>query len=169
MTSALPFHEQRPWLQRFIARWEHLMVDDDEPQRALGVEQLIREATTGDCAALKGLQRKELRQQVKRLLKNRNWSDPDGELAETVQGWVRALDGDFAVRDTVGLALGHASSEGNVSAGYVVDLERLRALRPLYEARERRLRQLAGLEINLDPMAHLTAEQRAVYKAAMGC
>ena len=38
-----------------------------------------------------------------------------------------------------------------------MDLERLRALRPLYEARERRLRQLAGLEISLDPMAHLTA------------
>lgn len=77
------------------------------------------------------------------------------------------LFGDTQNLDTVGLALGHASSEGNVSAGYVVDLERLRALRPLYEARERRLRQLAGLESNPDPMAHLTAEQRAVYKAAM--
>lgn len=76
------------------------------------------------------------------------------------------LFGDTQNLDTVGLALGHASSEGNVSAGYVVDLERLRALRPLYEARERRLRQIAGLEISLDPMAHLTSEQRAVYKAA---
>jgi len=77
------------------------------------------------------------------------------------------LFGDTQNLDTVGLALGHASSEGNVSAGYVVDLERLRALRPLYEARERRLRQLAGIEKDTDPLAHLTSEQRAVYRAAM--
>lgn len=77
------------------------------------------------------------------------------------------LFGDTQNLDTVGLALGHASSEGNVSAGYVVDLERLRALRPLYEARERRLRQLAGIEKDTDPLAHLTVEQRAVYRAAM--
>lgn len=77
------------------------------------------------------------------------------------------LFGDTQNLDTVGLALGHVSSEGNVSAGYVVDLERLRALRPLYEAREQRLRQMAGIEKNPDPLAHLTAEQRAVYRAAM--
>jgi integrase len=77
------------------------------------------------------------------------------------------LFGDTRNLDTVGLALGHAGSEGNVSAGYVVDMERLRALRPLYEAREQRLRQAAGLETIIDPFAHFTSEQRAVYRAAM--
>lgn len=77
------------------------------------------------------------------------------------------LFGDTRNLDTVGMALGHAGSEGNVSAGYVVYLERLRALRPLYKARERRLRQLAGLDNEADPLAQLTNEQRAVYRAAM--
>ncbi|WP_343214987.1 tyrosine-type recombinase/integrase [Dokdonella sp.] len=77
------------------------------------------------------------------------------------------LFGDTQNLDTVGLALGHSGSEENVSAGYVVDMERLRALRPLYEARERRLRQVAGLETDIDPLAHFTSEQRAVYRAAM--
>lgn len=52
---------------------------------------------------------------------------------------------------TVGLVLGHAASEGDVSAGYVPDRARLRALRPLYENRERDLKQLAGLEEANDP------------------
>jgi integrase len=77
------------------------------------------------------------------------------------------LFGDTKNLDTVGLALGHAGSEGNVSAGYVVDLERLRTLRPLYEAREHRLRQLAGIEKEVDSLAGLTPEQKAVYQAAM--
>lgn len=76
------------------------------------------------------------------------------------------LFGDTQNLDTVGLALGHAGSEGNVSAGYVVDLERLRALRPLYEARERRLRQLAGVDMRVDPLAHLTSKQRIILDAA---
>ncbi len=104
--------------------------------------------------------------------------DFQAELRETAGIWVGPHDlrrtvasdlfGDTRNLDTVGLALGHAGSEGNVSAGYVVDMERLRALRPLYEARERRLRQLAGLELDVDPLAHLTAAQRAVFDAAMG-
>lgn len=67
---------------------------------------------------------------------------------------------------TVGMVLGHAASEGDVSAGYVPDRARLRALRPLYETRERDLRRLAGLEESADPLAHLTNEQRAILGAA---
>lgn len=62
---------------------------------------------------------------------------------------------------TVGLALGHAASDGDVSAGYLPDAERLRALRPLYEQREQRLRALVGLKTVAPKM---TREQRAIAK-----
>jgi integrase len=62
---------------------------------------------------------------------------------------------------TVGLALGHAASDGDVSAGYVPDAERLRALRPLYEQREQRLKALAGMKTAAPKM---TREQRAIAK-----
>lgn len=74
--------------------------------------------------------------------------------------------GDTRDLRTVGMVLGHAASEGDVSAGYVPDRARLRALRPLYENRERELRRIAGLEATADPLAHLTAKQRIVMEAA---
>lgn len=67
---------------------------------------------------------------------------------------------------TVGMVLGHAKSDGDVSASYVRDKERLRALRPVYETRERELRRLAGVKTVTDSLAHLTSEQRANLGAA---
>ena len=67
---------------------------------------------------------------------------------------------------TVGLALGHAASDSDVSAGYLPDAEWLRSFRPLYEARERCLRALVGFEANGDS---LTPGQRAVADAAPPC
>ena len=82
----------------------------------------------------------------------------------------RTVAGD-AFRDTLdsrtfGRVLGHAKSEGDVTASYVPDKERLRALRPVYETRERELRRLAGVETVSDPLAGLTNEQRAILGAA---
>ena len=75
--------------------------------------------------------------------------------------------GDTRDLRTVGMVLGHAASEGDVSAGYVPDRARLRALRPLYENRERDLRRIAGVEAATnDPLAHLTDKQRIVMEAA---
>jgi len=74
--------------------------------------------------------------------------------------------GDTRDLRTVGMVLGHATSEGDVSAGYVPDRARLRALRPLYENRERDLRRIAGVEAATDPLAHLTDKQRIVMEAA---
>ena len=56
-----------------------------------------------------------------------------------------------------------AASEQNVSAGYVPISERLRTMRPLYEARERRLKQLIGIE---KKSAALSQKQRAIFEAA---
>lgn len=68
---------------------------------------------------------------------------------------------------TVGMVLGHAKSEGDVTASYVPDKERLRALRPVYETRERELRRLAGVETVSGPLTGLTNEQlRAILGAA---
>lgn len=71
--------------------------------------------------------------------------------------------GDTKNVHSVGMALGHAASEQNVSAGYVPLAERLRTLRPLYEARERRLKQLIGIE---KKTASLSAKQKAIFEAA---
>jgi len=73
--------------------------------------------------------------------------------------------GDTRDLRTVGMVLGHSASEGDVSAGYVPDRERLRALRPMYENRERELRRLVGIEGTNDPPALLTPEQRAILNA----
>lgn len=64
------------------------------------------------------------------------------------------------------MVVGREKSDGDVSASYVPDKERLRALRPVYETRERELRCLAGVETVTDPVAHLTSEQRAILGAA---
>ncbi len=105
----------------------------------------------------------EIREVQKRLKEASGlWIGPH-DLRRTLAGDVfgNTLD----VR-TVGMVLGHAKSEGDVTASYVPDKERLRALRPVYEARERELRRLIGVETNIDPLAYLTNEQRAILGAA---
>lgn len=64
------------------------------------------------------------------------------------------------------MILGREKSDSDGSASYVPDKERLRALRPVYEIRERELRRLFGLETVTDSRAHLTSEQRAILGAA---
>lgn len=90
------------------------------------------------------------------------WIGPH-DLRRTLAGDVF---GDTLDIRTVGMVLGHAKSDGDVTASYVPDKERLRALRPVYETRERELRKLAGVEVTNDPLAHLTNEQRAILGAA---
>lgn len=102
--------------------------------------------------------------EVQKALKEASglWIGPH-DLRRTLAGDVF---GDTLDVRTVGLVLGHAKSDSDVSAGYVPDRERLRALRPIYEARERELRHLTGVEVVDDPLAGLSAEQRAILTAA---
>lgn len=66
---------------------------------------------------------------------------------------------------TVGMVLGHAKSDGDVSASYVPDKERLRALRPVYETRERELQRLVGGNRDRFPGA---SNQRAADDSGSG-
>lgn len=102
--------------------------------------------------------------EVQKLLKEASglWIGPH-DLRRTLAGDVF---GDTLDVRTVGMVLGHAKSDGDVSASYVPDKERLRALRPVYEARERELRRLTGVEVTNDPLSGLSSEQRAILVAA---
>jgi integrase len=63
---------------------------------------------------------------------------------------------------TVAVALGHRSGQ-QVSQDYVGAMEAIEGLRPLYEAREGRLRRLIGLD-EPEPMAALTDQQKALVE-----
>jgi hypothetical protein len=63
---------------------------------------------------------------------------------------------------TVAVALGHRSGQ-KVSQDYVGAMEAIEGLRPLYEARETRLRRLIGLD-QPEATVALTAEQKALVE-----
>jgi len=94
-------------------------------------------------------------------------------LKETSGLWVRAHDlrrtlatdlfGDTLDVGTVERALGHGSKKP-VTMGYIQ--QAVEALRPLYVARERRLRQLSGLDPGASPAAITLAQEGMLAAAA---
>jgi integrase len=125
-------------------------------KNGFGVDQLdwIFPSKTGEGAVV------EVRK-VQQLLLDQSglWIGPH-DLRRTLAA---DIFGDTKNVHSVGMALGHAASEQNVSAGYVPISERLRTMRPLYEARERRLKQLIGIE---KKSAALSQKQKAIFEAA---
>lgn len=83
------------------------------------------------------------------------------DLRRTLAG---ELFGESKNLGTVAIALGHSSAQ-DVTAGYVEALEAVEGLRPLYEARERRLRRLIGLDDG--PAQEVTSDQKPYLLAAV--
>jgi len=83
------------------------------------------------------------------------------DLRRTMAGEVFGSSGNLG---TVAFALGHASAETDVTAGYVQRQAALDTLRDLYDLRERRLRQLVGLDQPAETV--MTETQRSILQAA---